>query len=347
MRIAQIAPLHESVPPRLYGGTERIVSWLTEELVRRGHEVTLFASGDSVTRGRLVSCAPRALRLDPECVDPLAHHVVQLERLARRAEDFDVIHNHADYLPFTLLRRLGVPHVSTLHGRLDIPDLRPLYDEYREVPLISISDAQRRPLPGLAWRATIHHGLPPRLHSLRAAPGEYLAFLGRISPEKGVVQTIEIARLAGLPLRIAAKVAAADREYHEREVQPLLGGDVELVGEIADEDKDDFLGRAAALLFPIAWEEPFGLVLIEAMACGTPVVAFRRGSVPEVIEPGVSGFIVETVEEAVAAVEQARALSRPAVRAAFEARFTAGRMAADYERVLERVARSGLHEAAP
>ncbi len=331
MKIAQVAPLHESVPPRSYGGTERVVSYLTEELVRHGQDVTLFASGDSVTRARLVPCAPRALRLDGRWRDPLAHHVAMLERVLRRARDFDVIHFHIDYLHFPCSRRAGIAQLTTLHGRLDLPDLALLYRTFPRMPVVSISAAQRRPLPWLNWQGTVHHGLPASLYAGRAEPGEYLAFLGRISPEKGIEAAIEIARRAGLPLRIAAKVDRVDQEYFETAVAPLLRQPhVEFVGEIGEADKQEFLGGARALLFPIDWPEPFGLVMIEALACGTPVVAFARGSVSEVIEDGVTGFVVRGVAEAVAAVERVGSLDRRRCRCEFERRFAVSRMAGDY-----------------
>jgi glycosyltransferase involved in cell wall biosynthesis len=336
LRIAQVAPLYESVPPQLYGGTERVVSYLTEELVRQGHEVTLFASGDSVTAARLVPCAPRALRLDPRSIDSLAHHVVMLERVFRQAADFDLIHFHIDYLHYPLSRRLHVPQVTTLHGRLDLPDLVPLYREFPEMPVVSISEAQRAPLPWLAWQGTVYHGLPAELHGCQHEPEGYLAFLGRISREKRPDLAIEIARRTGLPLRMAAKVDRADRAYFE-EVEPLLAQPhVELLGEIGEAEKRDFLGRARALLFPIEWPEPFGLVMIEAMACGTPVIAFRHGSVPEIVDDGETGFICRTVDEAVAAVARLDTISRQRCREVFERRFTAARMARDYVRIYER-----------
>lgn len=337
LRIAQVAPLYESVPPKLYGGTERIVSYLTEELVRQGHEVTLFASGDSVTRARLVAACPRSLRLDPGCVDPLAHHLVLLEEVFRRVDDFDVLHFHVDYLCFPFTRRLPVPHVTTLHGRLDIPDLIPLHREYRGMPVTSISDAQRAPLPWLNWRGTVHHGLPADLHRGIDEPEAYLAFLGRISPEKGLDRAIEIARRAGLPLRIAAKIDHADLAYYEEVIKPLLAQPhVDFVGEIGEAEKQRFLGNARALLFPIDWPEPFGLVMIEAIACGTPVIAFRRGSVPEVLSDGEAGFVVSTVEEAVEAVGRLDEISRRGCRAVFERRFTARRMAREYLQIYRR-----------
>jgi glycosyltransferase involved in cell wall biosynthesis len=336
MRIAQVAPLYESVPPQWYGGTERVVSYLTEELVRQGHQVTLFASGDSRTRARLVAACLRSLRLDKGCVDSLSHHIRLLELVRKRAADFDIIHFHVDYLHFPLTRVMRWPSVTTLHGRLDLPDLLPLYREFPDVPLVSISHAQRRPLPWANWRSTVHHGLPPDLHTFRGEPGQYLAFLGRISPEKRVDRAIEIARRVGLPLRIAAKIDRADREYYDSQIKPLFNDPlVEYLGELGGRDKDEFLGNACALLFPIDWPEPFGLAMIEAMACGTPVLAWAGGSVPEVIDDGVTGFIVESVEEAVRAVGRVAELSRAGVRAVFERRFTAGRMAHDYVKVYD------------
>ena len=331
MRIAQVAPLIESVPPAGYGGTERVVSNLTEELVRQGHEVTLFASGDSQTTARLVASTPRALRLDDDVIDPLAHMVVQLEQVAAQADRFDIIHWHLDYFHFPMSRRLGVPQLTTLHGRLDIPDLQPVYDEFRDMPLVSISDDQRAPLPQGKWIGTVHHGLHPDEFQPSYAPGEYLAFLGRISPEKRADRAIEVARRVGMPLRIGAKVDEADQEYFEENIEPLLGHDhVEWVGEVAGADKADLLRHAAALVFPIDWAEPFGLVMIEAMACGTPVIAYGSGSVPEVVDHGVSGFIVDSVDESVSAVGRLGELDRRAVRARFEQRFTVQRMTREY-----------------
>lgn len=340
MKIAQIAPLYESVPPRLYGGTERIVSYLTEELVKMGHEVTLFASGDSVTRARLVPACARSLRLDPTCKDQLAHHILLLEQVFQEAGAFDVLHFHVDYLHFPWSRRNGYRHVTTLHGRLDLPDLVPVYRKFWDMPVVSISDAQRRPLAWIRWLATVHHGLPPDLLRLNERPGRYLAFLGRISPEKRCDRAIEIARRAGVELRIAAKVDAADREYFESVIRPLLGQPgIEYLGEIGEREKQDFLGGAAALVFPIDWPEPFGLVMIEAMACGTPVIAWPCGSVPEVIEPGRTGFICRSIDDAVRAIEDLPRLSRRGCREVFERRFTARRMAQDYLRVYELLAR--------
>ncbi len=338
MRIAQVAPLYESVPPKYYGGTERVVSYLTEELVRQGHEVTLFASGDSVTKARLVSACPRSLRLDKHCVDQMVHHILLLEQVFRRAAQFDVVHFHVDYLHFALSRRQPTAHVTTLHGRLDIPDLVPLFQEFSDMPMVSISGAQREPLPWVNWQATVYHGLPDDLYSFRAAPGTYLAFLGRISPEKRVDRAIEIAKRVRMPLKIAGKVDRVDEDYFESVVNPLLRDPlVEYVGEIGEGVKDEFLGNAYALLFPIDWPEPFGLVMIEAMACGTPVIAYRHGSVPEVMEEGRTGFIVKGLEEAVEAVWRVPKLSRERCREIFAQRFTAARMAGDYLRVYERL----------
>jgi glycosyltransferase involved in cell wall biosynthesis len=348
VRIAQVAPLYESVPPKLYGGTERVVSYLTEELVRLGHDVTLFASGDSQTSAELVPVCEQALRLDAGCADQLAHHVLMLERVYQELSRFDLVHFHIDYLHFPLSRRHDLAHLTTLHGRLDIPDLRPLYREYAEMPVVSISDAQRRPLPGANWLATVYHGLPDDLYTFRPRPGKDLVFLGRVSPEKHVDRAIEIAGRAGMRLRIAAKVDRADRDYFHEVIQPLIrraGPRVEFVGEVGGEEKDAFLGDAYALLFPVDWPEPFGLVMIEAMACGTPVIAWRCGSVPEVMEDGVTGFVVDDMGAAVRAVERVGGLSRAACRRAFERRFSATRMARDYlavyRRLLQQRARPG------
>ncbi len=333
MKIAQIAPLAERVPPRLYGGTERIVSYLTDELVRMGHDVTLFASGDSSTRARLVPCAHMALRLNPDVRDPLPYHVIMLEQVRQRADQFDILHFHIDLLHFPLMRDMADRTVTTLHGRLDLPDLVPFYRTFPAFPLVSISDDQRRPMPPVNWMGTVHHGLPVDLLPFTADPSErYLAFLGRISPEKRPDRAIEIAARAGMKLKMAAKIDKADEAYWRDEIAPLIEAhpDVAFIGEISEQQKADFLGNAAALLFPIDWPEPFGLVMIEAMACGTPVIAFRCGSVPEVIDHGVSGFIVDTVDEAVDCVRRIDALDRSRVRATFEARFTARRMAEDY-----------------
>ena len=338
MRIAQVAPLYESVPPQKYGGTERVISWLTEELVRLGHDVTLFASGDSLTRARLVAACENALRLDPKCADTLAHHVLMLEQVLSEKDNFDLIHFHIDYLHFPLSRHQNLMQVSTLHGRLDIPDLAPLYSAYRDMPLVSISDAQRDPLPWANWQGTVHHGMPKDQYSLNDKAGGYLAFLGRVSPEKGIPEAIEIAKRAGMPLKIAAKIDKADTEYFETVIKPLLKDPiVEFVGEIGYPEKNDFLANAAALLFPIQWPEPFGIVMIEAMACGTPVIAFPRGSAPEIIEEGITGFIVPGVDAAVNALKSIEALDRRMCRTRFEQRFTDKRMTKDYLAIYKRV----------
>ena len=337
MRIAQIAPLIESVPPKRYGGTERIVSYLTEELVGSGHDVTLFASGDSVTSARLIASCERSLRKNERCKDPVAREVLLVDHVIEHVDEFDLLHFHTGYVHFPLCRYLPVPHVTTLHGRLDIPDLVPVFDRFRNEPLISISNAQRQPLPWANWEATIYHGLPNDLFVFQPNHGKYLAFLGRISPEKRVDRAIEIAKCVSKPLKIAAKVDRADRRYFKREIEPLLSQPhVEWVGEISDQKKNEFLGNAYALLFPIDWPEPFGLVMIEAMACGTPVIAYDRGSVPEVMEDGVTGFIVQDVDDAAKAVNRVRNLSRSRGRDVFERRFAASRMASDYIDVYKR-----------
>lgn len=339
MRIAQVAPLYESVPPKLYGGTERVVSYLTEELVRQGHDVTLFASGDSITQAKLVPVCERSLRLNPDCIDQMAHHILMLEQVYRQAEKFDIIHFHVDYLHFPLSRRCPVPHVTTLHGRLDIPDLQPLYREFSDMPVVSISNSQREPLPWANWQATVYHGVPETLYTFREKPGNYLAFLGRISPEKRVDRAIEVAKRLGLPIRIAAKVDKQDKEYFHEKIEPLFDHPlVEYIGEVGDgPEKDEFLGNAMALLFPINWPEPFGLVMIEAMACGTPVIAYNRGSVPEVLQHGVTGFIVNNLEDTVKAVERIDSIDRAMCRQVFEKRFSARRMARDYVSLFERM----------
>jgi glycosyltransferase involved in cell wall biosynthesis len=338
MRIAQVAPLYERVPPLYYGGTERIVSYLTEELIKQGHEITLFASGDSVTKGRLIAPCKRSLRLDPGCEMPLVYHVLQLDQLYQNAASFDIIHFHTDYLHFPFSRRLGRPNVTTLHGRLDLPDLAPLYEEFSDVAVVSISNSQRRPLPSINWQGTVYHGIPSNLYELRRDQGTYLAFIGRISPEKRVDRAIEIARRANIKLKIAAKVDPVDKQYMETKIRPLLDHPlVEFIGEIGEKEKPEFLGDAFALLFPIDWVEPFGLVMIEAMACGTPTIAFRQGSVPEIIDSGVTGFVVDNVDESLAALAQVRYFDRARCRRVFEQRFSASRMAADYLQTYERV----------
>jgi glycosyltransferase involved in cell wall biosynthesis len=338
MRIAQVAPLHESVPPLLYGGTERVVSYLTEELVRQGHEITLYASGDSTTAAHLRAGSERALRLNAmKHRDPLAAHLLLCEIVAQEAADYDVVHFHLDYLPFPLIRRCGTPALTTVHSRLDIPDLFPLYREFSDMHLISISDAQRQPMPWASWLATVHHGLPEELHRPCYDPQDVLAFIGRVSPEKRVDWAVEIAGRAGMRLRVAAKIDPADQEYFEKTRSCLQAPHVEFLGEIGESEKNEFLGGARALLLPIDWPEPFGLVMIEALACGTPVIAFRRGSVEEIIEDGVTGFIVDSIEEAAAAVGRLHTISRKACRRAFEERFTARRMCDQYFRAYQRV----------
>jgi glycosyltransferase involved in cell wall biosynthesis len=350
MRIAQVAPLYESVPPQLYGGTQRVVSYLTEELVRQGHEVTLFASGDSQTRAKLVPACPRALWRDESCKETLPHHVRLMEMVFRDTSRFDVIHFHCDYLHWVLLRRHPCPNVTTLHGRIHVPDLLPLLEGYPEVPLVSISDDQRQPIPWANWRATVHHGLPCDLHTFRDRPGDYLAFLGRISPEKRLDRAIAIARGAGIRLKVAAKIYPEERAYFQQAIEPLLHesrGWVDFLGEVGGREKDEFLGNARALLFPIDWPEPFGLVMIEALACGTPVIAWPGGSVPEVIEDGVTGFVVDSVEEAVGAVQRVQWLNRTDCRRAFEDRFGAARMARNYLEVYQRLVTGGADRGRP
>ena len=339
MRIAQIAPLTESVPPRLYGGTERVVSFLTEELVAMGHDVTLFASGDSRTSADLVPAWPCALRFDASIRDANAPHMLMMEQVYRQAAEFDVLHFHLDYWSFSLFGRQATPFLTTLHGRLDLPELVPLFDCFPTVPLVSISDAQRLPLPEANFVETVYHGLPADLLTPRPVAPRYLAFLGRICPEKRPDRAIRIAQRAGIPLKIAAKIDRVDEDYFRETIKPMIDGtNVELIGEISDAEKPDFLSGAVGLLVPIDWPEPFGLVMIEAMACGTPVVAFNRGSVPEIIEHGVTGFIVEDEAEAVAAVGRLGRLSRSAIRQRFERRFTARRMAEEYVSLYHRLA---------
>jgi glycosyltransferase involved in cell wall biosynthesis len=338
MRIAQVAPLYESVPPKLYGGTERVVHFLTEELVRLGHEVVLYASGDSQTSAELRATCPAALRLDPGIKDRLAPHVVMIDRVAREAHEFDIVHFHTDYLHFPLVQRGSTPHLTTMHGRLDLPELHPVFASFPDVPLVSISDAQREPIPRAAWLATVHHGLPPSLFRFSPHPDGYLAFIGRFSPEKAPHLAIEIARRVGRKIRIAAKLEGADADYFDSHVRPLLNRPgVEFVGEIDEAGKSEFLGRAAALLFPIEWPEPFGLVMIEALACGTPVIAFRRGSVSEVLTHGETGFLCDNVLDATRAVDRLGRIDRHRCRQVFEERFSAQRMAQDYVRAYEKV----------
>jgi glycosyltransferase involved in cell wall biosynthesis len=341
MKIAQVAPLVESVPPRLYGGTERIVSYLAEELVGLGHDVTLFASGDSITSAELVPCCARALRLDPDVCDVNPRSMMKMiDKVRERAEEFDVLHFHTDLFHFPLFRSLAARTLTTLHGRQDLGDLKPLYYRFGEMPLVSISDDQRRPLPHANFVATIHHGIPGDLHQPSFAPGSYVAFLGRITPDKRPDRAIRIARAAGIPLKIAAKVDKVDEDYFRTEIRPLIEGPgVEFVGEINEREKTKFLGDAAALLFPVDWPEPFGLVMIEAMACGTPVLAFRCGSIPEVIDDGVTGKVVDSEDEAVAALPEILSYDRRAVRQRFATRFTATRMAKDYVATYRKLSR--------
>ncbi|MFC3126917.1 glycosyltransferase family 4 protein [Pseudoroseomonas globiformis] len=341
MRIAQIAPLTEAVPPKLYGGTERIVSYLTEELVELGHEVTLFASGDSITKAKLAPMSTKALRLDPSVRDANAPLTLMLEQVYRRRHEFDLLHFHLDYLPFPLFSRQSVPFVTTLHGRLDLQELQPVFDAFPNAPVVSISNDQRRPLPQAHWAGTVYHGLPERLlvPDAQAKPG-YLAFLGRIAPEKRCDRAIEIAIATNTPLKIAAKVDKVDVDYFESKIKPMLNHPlIEFIGEINETQKQDFLANAIALLTPIDWPEPFGLVMIEAMACGTPVIAFRHGSVPEVVDDGITGYSVTSMSEAISAVARVKELPRAGVRAQFDKRFTGRRMAEDYVSLYEGLCR--------
>jgi glycosyltransferase involved in cell wall biosynthesis len=338
MKIAQIAPLVESVPPPLYGGTERVVSWLTEELVRLGHDVTLFASGDSVTAAQLDAVVPRALRLSG-IHNAIPCNMIMLDRVATRAHEFDVLHFHIDFFHYPLFRRMAAKTLTTLHGRQDLPEMPDIYRAFPHMPLVSISDHQRIPVPPVNWMGTVYHGLPEGLHRPGAGAGGYLAFLGRICPDKGPLEAIEIARRAGMPIKLAAKIDPVDRAYFDQQVRPVLDASphAEYIGEITDADKSRFLGDAAALLFPISWPEPFGLVMIEAMACATPVIAYAAGSVPEVIEDGLTGFVVNGVDEAAAAARQAGRLYRPSIRARFEERFSASAMAREYVNIYKRL----------
>ncbi|MCT2560227.1 glycosyltransferase family 4 protein [Tsuneonella sp. YG55] len=343
MRIAQVSPLIESCPPKLYGGTERIVHFLTEELVRQGHEVTLFASGDSCTAAELVSCVPKALRLVDRAGDHLPHHLAMIEQVRRRLDDFDIIHFHIDLLQLPVVQGWDTPTVTTLHGRLDLPGLEDCYRAFADVPLVSISDKQRLPLPPINWAATIYHGLPAQLLPFNAEGGDYLVFLGRISPEKRPDRAIEIAVRSGKSLKMAAKVDHADRAYWEQHIRPMVEAhdNIEFIGEVDEAGKAELVGNAGALLFPIDWPEPFGLVMIEAMSCGTPVIAWRNGSVPEVIDDGISGRIVDSMDAAVAAVDEVLAFSRAVIRSRFDARFTAARMARDYTGIYQKLVDEG------
>jgi glycosyltransferase involved in cell wall biosynthesis len=338
MKIAQVAPLFEAVPPKLYGGTERIVYYLTEELVNLGHEVTLFASGDSRTSANLVAHVPEAIRLNKACEDSLAPHIIQLVEIVERAGEFDIIHFHTDYMHFPFTRKLATAHLTTLHGKLTIAELQLIYNKFPDQPVVSISNNQRRPLPQANWISTVYHGLPADLHKVGEGGGGYLAFLGRVSPEKGLEKAIDVAKATGIPLKIAAKIDKADQEYYEEQIKPLLGHPlIEFIGEINEEQKTEFLGNALALLFLINWEEPFGLVTIEAMACGTPVIALNRGSVPEIIENGKSGFVVQNEEQAIEAVSKLPLLNRNTVRNCFDERFTSRRMALDYVEIYKKL----------
>jgi glycosyltransferase involved in cell wall biosynthesis len=331
MRIAQVSPLTEAVPPKLYGGTERVISWLTEELVALGHDVTLFASGDSQTSAKLEAMWPKALRLDGSVRDPNALHMSMIERVARRATEFDIIHFHLDYYSFSLMSRLNVPYVTTLHGRLDLPEHQPMFETFVSAPVISISNSQRRPIHKANWVGTVHHGLPKNSLSPLPVKPSYLAFLGRVSPEKRVDRAVRIAARCGLPLKVAAKIDRVDEDYFADEIRSLFEAPhVEYIGEISDGQKSEFLSGAIALLVPIDWPEPFGLVMIEALACGTPVIAYNRGAVPEIVEDGLTGFVVEDETSAVGAINILPKLPREAIRARFEERFTSRRMAQDY-----------------
>ncbi|MGN6565087.1 MAG: glycosyltransferase family 4 protein [Thermomicrobiales bacterium] len=338
MRIAQIAPVAERVPPQLYGGTERVVSALTEELVRRGHDVTLFASGDSITTATLAAVTPQALRLNPSIADPYVYTMLELGIVFERAREFDIIHNHQDYFALPFTRLVETPVVTTLHGRLDLPDLPPIMRAYRDAPLISISNSQRRPLSWAHWAATVYNGMDLTPYTEYPDHGEYFAFIGRVSPEKNLEGAIAIARRTGIPLRIAAKVDKVDQDYYEASVKPLIDGKlVEYIGEIGEDEKCAFLGPAYALLFPIDWPEPFGLAMIEAMACGTPVLALRHGSVPEVVADGETGFVRDTLDELTAVADRIPALDRHRCRQWVEARFSAAAMADGYEAAYNRI----------
>jgi glycosyltransferase involved in cell wall biosynthesis len=340
LRIAQVSPLYESVPPRLYGGTERVVSFLTEELVAQGHQVTLFASGDSVTTARLVAACDTALRLNADCVDQVANHIAMLQLVQNEIENFDVIHYHIDYLHYPSRRLNPFSHITTLHGRLNICDLQRLYALFEDMPVVSISHAQRKPRPELNWVGNVYHGLPSTLFKPNFEKGKYLAFLGRVSPEKGIDRAIRIAIRSGIPLKIAAKIDKGDKHYFEQHIRNLLEHPlVEFLGEINENEKQEFLSNAIALLFPIDWPEPFGLVMIEAMACGTPVIAYRNGSVSEIIKHGRSGFIVENEEQAIKAIQNISLLERRECRMSFEERFSSDRMAKEYTNIYRQMIR--------
>lgn len=345
MRIAQVAPLTEAIPPKLYGGTERVIYWLTEELVSLGHDVTLFASGDSETSATLEAVWPKALRLDGSVLDPNALHMSMLEQVCQRADEFDLLHFHLDYYPFSTFSRCSTPFITTLHGRLDLPEHQVVFDTFSSIPLIAISESQRSLMPQARWLKTIHHGVPERLLAPTGTKPSYFAFLGRIAPEKAVDRAIRIAEQCKVPLKIAAKIDKVDREYFERDIQPLLDSPwVEYIGEITDKQKSEFLSGAIALLAPIAWPEPFGLIMIEAMACGTPVIAFRKGAIPEIVADGVTGYVVDNESKAIAAVSRLSQLSRPHIRRHFEKHFSARRMANDYVSVYEAMTRAAARQ---
>jgi glycosyltransferase involved in cell wall biosynthesis len=331
MRIAQVPPLYESVPPLLYGGTERVVSYLTEELVNQGHEVTLFGTKDSVTRAKLFPVCEQAIRLSKDCKDPLAWHIYQMQLVLEQSDEFEVIHFHNDYLHFPFSRLAGYNHITTLHGRLDLDDLKPIYRMFHDIPLVSISNNQRQPFSTVNWIGTVYHGLPQHLYRQGRGDGGYLAFLGRISPEKRPDRAIEIAKRAGIPLKIAAKVDAADLEYYKKYIEPLLDHPlIEYIGEIGEDKKGAFLGNAMALVFPIDWPEPFGMAMIEALANGTPVIGFNCGSVPEIIDHGKTGFIVNNIDQALEAVDNLHLIDRNRCRNTFEQLYTATTMAENY-----------------
>jgi len=336
MKIAQVAPLFESVPPTAYGGTERVVSYLTEALTAQGHDVALFASGDSITQARLVPIVKRSLRLDPARPDWVVWHTIMIDRVIEQADQFDVIHFHIDFLHYPLAQHCATPSLTTMHGRLDLPDLRPLHERFHAHPLVSISNSQRAPLSNANWCGTVHHGLPTQLYRFHDKPRNYFAFVGRVSPEKRLDRAIEIAIACNTLLRIAAKIDAADRAYFDREIRTLIDHPlIEFEGEIGENEKNDFIGQARALLFPVDWPEPFGLVMIEAFACGTPVIAYRCGSVPEVLQHGVTGFIVDNQRDAISAAQQIDRIDRRRCRDVFERRFTATTMASRYVQIYQ------------
>lgn len=347
MKIAQVAPLYESVPPKLYGGTERVVSYITEELTKQGHDVTLFASGDSKTNAKLISPVRKSIRLYDSCMDSQAVHFMMMEELAKKSPEFDLIHFHIDYLHFPISRRENYIFLTTLHGRLDIPELKLLFDEYYEMPVVSISENQRKPLLNANWIGNVYHGIPSNFYDLNENEGEYLAFIGRISPEKRVDRAIEMAIKTGLPLRIAAKIDKVDLDYFRSEIKPKLKHPlIEFVGEIGEKEKNEFLGNALALIFPIDWPEPFGLVMIEAMACGTPVIAFKNGSVPEVVDEGITGFIVNNLNEGIEAVKKINKLSRIKTREIFEKKYSVERMVRDYLEIYEGLLKKSVMQVA-